>query len=285
MKPANILLENGVDRALLTDFGLARAADDATLTHSGIIAGTPHYMAPEQARGRPADARSDLFSLGAVLYFMATGHPPFRADQAMAILNRICHDRHRDVQEINPAIPDDLADAIDRLLEKKPGRRFSSAEEVRQTLERALASLQKGPSTVRRMLRKLRQRRRILATAACLLLVLLGSSWVVKKIARPSGVASDGDPMHRASPIDPTLAESVRRDEATFGIQLAAANQSLHEIESVSFPEVRVLQNVANQWQAEAQRVDSDLSQLEQSWSIRTKLSSQPSDSSNGDKR
>src|ERR1700723_2147872 len=101
VKPGNILLENGVERVLLTDFGLARAADDASLTHSGIVAGTPHYMSPEQASGEATDGRSDLFSLGAVLYFMATGHPPFRAEQAMAVLNRICHDRPRPVAQIN----------------------------------------------------------------------------------------------------------------------------------------------------------------------------------------
>ncbi len=72
VKPANILLERGVERVMLTDFGLARAVDDATLTRSGLIAGTPHYMSPEQARGEGVDARSDLFSLGSVLYAMAT---------------------------------------------------------------------------------------------------------------------------------------------------------------------------------------------------------------------
>ena len=74
-------------------------------------------MAPEQARGEQADARCDLFSLGAVLYFMATGHPPFRAEQAMAVLHRICHDRHRPVYQINPTISDELASIIDRLPE------------------------------------------------------------------------------------------------------------------------------------------------------------------------
>ncbi len=80
IKPANILLENGVERVKLTDFGLARAADDASITQSGTIAGTPNYMSPEQADGKSVDHRSDLFSLGSVLYAMATGHPPFRAD-------------------------------------------------------------------------------------------------------------------------------------------------------------------------------------------------------------
>ena len=73
IKPANILLENCVERVKLTDFGLARAIDDASLTQSGVIAGTPQYMAPEQARGEPVDARADLFALGAALYAMAAG--------------------------------------------------------------------------------------------------------------------------------------------------------------------------------------------------------------------
>ena len=75
VKPANILLENGVERVRLTDFGLARAAADAAMTQSGMVAGTPHYMAPEQARGETADHRADLFSLGSTLYAMCTGAP------------------------------------------------------------------------------------------------------------------------------------------------------------------------------------------------------------------
>src|SRR5262249_39317056 len=72
VKPANILLENGVERVKLTDFGLARAADDASLTQSGTVAGTPSFMSPEQAEGKSVDHRSDLFSLGSVLYAMCT---------------------------------------------------------------------------------------------------------------------------------------------------------------------------------------------------------------------
>src|SRR5881397_453354 len=89
IKPANILLENGVERVKLTDFGLARAVDDASITQSGVIAGTPEYMSPEQAEGRPVDHRSDLFSLGSVLYALCTGHPPFRASTTMAVLRRV----------------------------------------------------------------------------------------------------------------------------------------------------------------------------------------------------
>ena len=95
VKPPNILLENGVERVKLTDFGLARAVDDASLTQSGVVAGTPQYMSPEQARGEPVDHRSDLFSLGSVLYFMCTGHSPFRACSTPAVLRRVSDERPR----------------------------------------------------------------------------------------------------------------------------------------------------------------------------------------------
>ena len=146
VKPANILLEHGVERALLTDFGLARVADDATLTRTGIVAGTPNYMSPEQANGDLVDHRSDLFSLGAVLYFMATGRPPFRAERAMAVLKRICHDPHRPVWEINSAIPDELSAVVDRLLEKKPQQRYDSAKQVKQALSSLLVKHQESGS-------------------------------------------------------------------------------------------------------------------------------------------
>jgi serine/threonine-protein kinase len=150
VKPANILLEQGVERTYLTDFGLARASDDASLTYSGIIAGTPNYMSPEQADGRPMDQRSDLFSLGSVLYFMSTGHPPFRADRPMAVLKRTCHDPHRPAGDCNAEIPDDLSAIIDRLLEKDPARRFSSAAELQQALSTVLTEVQQGRRPRRR---------------------------------------------------------------------------------------------------------------------------------------
>jgi WD40 repeat protein/tRNA A-37 threonylcarbamoyl transferase component Bud32 len=142
IKPANILLENCVERVKLTDFGLARAIDDASVTQSGVIAGTPQYMAPEQARGEPVAAPADLFSLGAVLYAMAAGRPPFRADSAMAVLKRVCEMPHRPIREINPDVPGWLENLIDRLLAKEPADRLKSAAEVADVLEQGLAHLQ-----------------------------------------------------------------------------------------------------------------------------------------------
>jgi WD40 repeat protein len=146
IKPANILLENGVQRVKITDFGLARAVDDASLTQSGVVAGTPQYMAPEQARGEPVDHRSDLFSLGSVLYAMCAGHPPFRAGTTLAVLKRVSEDVPRPVREINPDVPAWLAAIIERLHAKDPAGRFQSAAEVAELLGQHLAHLQQPAS-------------------------------------------------------------------------------------------------------------------------------------------
>jgi hypothetical protein len=182
VKPANILLENGVERVKITDFGLARAAADASLTQSGVVAGTPHYMSPEQAEGKPVDHRSDLFSLGSVLYAMCSGRAPFRADDSMAILKRVCEETPTPIREINPEVPDGLAAIIDKLLAKNPAERFQSAAEVAELLNRHLAHMQhasvvghvsnlpEGPQSVW----KPAWRRRGWAVAAAVLLLLLG---------------------------------------------------------------------------------------------------------------
>ena len=149
VKPANILLENGVQRVKLTDFGLARVMDDASLTLSGVIAGTPQYMAPEQAWGRDVDARADLFSLGAVMYAMCSGHSPFRARTTMAVLKRVCEDAPRPLRAINPDVPEWLVAIIEKLLAKKPEDRFQSGTEVSELLGRWLAHVQQ-PNVVER---------------------------------------------------------------------------------------------------------------------------------------
>src|SRR5208282_583831 len=126
----NILLETGAESVKLTDFGLARAADDAKLTQSGTVAGTPLYMAPEQARGETLDYRADLFSLGSVLYAMCTGVTPFEAGTPLAVLRRITEERPRPIHEINPDIPDWMEEIVEKLQAKKPANRFESAAEV-----------------------------------------------------------------------------------------------------------------------------------------------------------
>jgi serine/threonine protein kinase len=146
VKPANIFLEKGVERVVITDFGLARAADDVSMTRLGVVAGTPEYMSPEQARGAPLDGRSDLFSLGCVLYEMATGVSPFRSDSTIATLLRIVDDKSAAIASLAPEIPSWFSYIVERLLSKDPAQRFASASEVASILEQCLSHLQQPTS-------------------------------------------------------------------------------------------------------------------------------------------
>jgi serine/threonine protein kinase len=178
VKPANVLLESGPEEKVkITDFGLARAADDASGSQSGVLAGTPLYMAPEQARGETLDHRVDLFSLGSVLYTMVSGRPAFRAPTTLAVLKRVAEDTPRPIPQIIPETPRWLCDLIARLHAKVPGQRFQSAAEVAALLEQHLAHLHQPalvprPGTVALPRQRKPHRVAVLAAAAVLLLVL-----------------------------------------------------------------------------------------------------------------
>jgi hypothetical protein len=195
IKPGNILLEEADGegaRVKIADFGLARAVDDATLTQSGVIAGTPHYMSPEQARGDALDHRSDLFSLGSVLYTMCTGQPPFRAHKTLGVLKRVCDDAPKPIREINPAVPDALTAVVNMLHVKDPAGRFQSAGAVAELLSQHLAHLDdpslpappalpgesaEHPGAVAPPAKRPRSRRKLVLglVAACALAVIFGS--------------------------------------------------------------------------------------------------------------
>jgi serine/threonine-protein kinase len=147
VKPANILLEKETGRVLLTDFGLARTVDDAGLTQSGVIPGTPQYMAPEQARGEAVDHRSDLFSLGSTLYAMCTGRPPFGADTPLAVVRRVCEAAPPPLRSLRPDVPPWLETLIERLLARNPAARFGGTAEVAEILAGCLAHVEE-PDTV-----------------------------------------------------------------------------------------------------------------------------------------
>jgi uncharacterized protein (TIGR03067 family) len=142
IKPSNILVDAGTPpQAKITDFGLARAADDASLTRSGTVAGTPLYMAPEQARGETLDHRADLFSLGSVLYVMLTGRPPFRAETALAVLKRVSEDTPRPIREVIPEVPRWICRIVEKLHAKDPADRYQTAREVAEVLADCEAQL------------------------------------------------------------------------------------------------------------------------------------------------
>lgn len=142
IKPANIMLENGIERVRITDFGLARAVDDASVSQSGALAGTPQYMSPEQATCETVDQRSDLFALGSTMYAMCTGKAPFRGSPCLAVLKQVCEAEPEAIRSQNPAIPDWLEGIIRKLHAKNPVQRFASADEVAVLLERCLAHVQ-----------------------------------------------------------------------------------------------------------------------------------------------
>jgi WD40 repeat protein len=145
IKPGNILIEQGSGRVLLTDFGLARLTEDVKLTQTGFVAGTPLYMSPEQARGEEVDHRSDLFSLGSVLYTMLSGTPPFKGNSPFTVLRNVTDGKPRPIDEVNPAVPHSVAAVVDRLLEKNPRNRFADAAEAAQAVNAELAKLPPEP--------------------------------------------------------------------------------------------------------------------------------------------
>jgi formylglycine-generating enzyme required for sulfatase activity len=173
IKPGNILLEGGSHKAKITDFGLARAADDASISQSGVVAGTPMFMAPEQAQGQSLDQRADLFSFGSVLYQMVSGRAPFRANSTVAVLKRVVEDTPRAIREIIPETPQWLCDIIAKLHAKKPDERFQSAREIADVLADCEAKL-KAKQQVKNILPAVMPaRRKWVAAAAVLVLAVI----------------------------------------------------------------------------------------------------------------
>lgn len=135
IKPGNILLDPGEEeRVKITDFGLARPVNDTSASQSGMIAGTPLYMSPEQINGQELDPRSDLFSLGTVLYAMLCGRSPFRGTNTLAVIKSVSEDLPRPIDEIVPDVPPELSAIVCRLHAKLPEDRFQSAREVAEAL-------------------------------------------------------------------------------------------------------------------------------------------------------
>ncbi|MCA9045553.1 MAG: serine/threonine protein kinase, partial [Planctomycetaceae bacterium] len=142
VKPSNTMIDTK-GQPYVMDFGLAkRLHQDRSITSDGQILGTMLYMAPEQARGETLDHRADLFSLGSVLYQMASGRPPFRAINTIAVLKRVCEDTPRPLDDVIPETPSWLQSIIFRLLEKSREDRFQSAQEVADLLARCQRELE-----------------------------------------------------------------------------------------------------------------------------------------------
>jgi serine/threonine protein kinase len=148
IKPANLWLEAPNGRVKILDFGLARQAhDEVTLTRTGAIVGTPAYMAPEQANGDETDARTDLYSLGCVLFHLCTGRLPIQGEGVLPLLAALATTTAPPVRSINPQVPEALANLVDQLLARNPAERPESAQKVMTALSAIEAELGRGPAT------------------------------------------------------------------------------------------------------------------------------------------
>lgn len=141
LKPQNVLIDQD-GNAFVSDFGLAKSLETglAEMTHAGQFLGTPRYMSPEQAQGRPADPRSDIYALGLILYEALTGDIPFKSDSIPHMLLQRISQKAKSPVALNPDVPDYLARIVLRCLEADPDRRYQSAREVLRDLDAAQSS-------------------------------------------------------------------------------------------------------------------------------------------------
>jgi serine/threonine-protein kinase len=248
IKPSNIMLENGIEKVRITDFGLARAVDDATITKSGAVAGTPAYMAPEQAESETVDQRADLFALGSVLYAMATGYPPFRGHSLLAVIRQVCDLEPKPIGSLNPAVPPWCQGIIHKLHKKAPDQRFQSAAEVADLLEHCLAHVQRPdqhalPAVARKLGRHVptvkksgaKRQSRWTRGAKAPLLVFSATALLFLLFARTPEPKPDPGPISPGPGVVPTdrsdkaagLDEAIRLESGDLKAKLAAMEQSL----------------------------------------------------------
>ncbi len=247
IKPGNVLVGENIDRVWITDFGLARAADSMTLTRTGVIVGTPHYMSPEQARGESIDHRSDLFSLGSVLYFLATGKPPFDADNTLAVLHQLCSGSATPLTQSRDDLPPSFVVLVERLLKRPRNKRPENCQLVIQMLDNAREQLLAGKVAKRKM----RRRSKIaLASISCVLVFASIETWYLSQpseqmnrrlgnfVPRVGRINSElgYEPVHpyvvRASQ---QIESATRLDDLRFQTQLSEIAREIQRIQQTDF--------------------------------------------------
>lgn len=259
VKPANILLCKGTERAIITDFGLARTTDDASLTRAGVLTGTPHYMSPEQAQGKAVDQRSDLFSLGSVLFAMACGRPPVDRESGSETIIQIADGRLPSLHELQSDLPGWFVKLVDWLHAQDPGRRPVTAGIVASLLEQCLAHHRQPHKTElpEQLSGSRRMARRWLGCAALviacgLLLAFLPGIMITPKLLNDPPNSAMPESMQTATVVSnsPSSESAVqtRSDQPSEDAQLAW-DYVEREVRKLEFQSTELTSGVESWWQ------------------------------------
>jgi Tol biopolymer transport system component len=185
VKPANVMI-NSHGQVKVMDFGLACFSEESRLTQTAAILGTPAYMSPEQAQGRPADRRSDVWGLGVVLYEMVTGRLPFQGERDVAQLHSIIHEEPEPPTALRSGLPLELDQVLAKALAKDPARRYQHMDDLRVDLERLAAATATAPSGARPSVASPRSGRRAMLAAGIFAAVVAAVAlwWILARGAR-----------------------------------------------------------------------------------------------------
>lgn len=240
IKPSNILIEENTDRVVVSDFGLARTIDSGSHTEIGSLAGTPGYMSPEQALGQALDHRSDLFSLGSLIYAMCTGEAPFRDQNSLKVLREVTDASPAPIEDQRSDVPSWLIWLIKKLHAKNPEDRIESASEVVSLLEQCQKHLDqptnfKIPTLLRDPPSKINLRNRLLAGAGLFILMIAALVWANSGQHSDGGQHSDSDRYVDSVPIladtkEPTPGSDSRVAATPIEIPVGPSHVSLNDM-------------------------------------------------------
>jgi serine/threonine protein kinase len=229
IKPANIMLESDVDRVMITDFGIAKAIDDLRLTGTNTLLGTPEYMSPEQARDEQLDYRTDLFSLGCVLYEACSGRSPFRSSTPYGAIRKVIDVDPPSVRSLVSELPEWFEEIVRRLLSKDKSSRFQSAAEVAALLKQCLAHVEQPqlvpfPKSFFQTDRKSRSKtllRRLMMATTWIVFASIGTWMLLLQVGQQGQDPKSGNPskqqktssVSKPSSESPQLNTNVQKDE------------------------------------------------------------------------